>query len=82
MSFSINEIQHQSFNLSDIGAVVEEAKALGSVFDEVHWCSVKRNGNKVAHCLAKKALSAVGVQFWKEAGPPWLHDVIFDDISC
>jgi hypothetical protein len=35
----------------------------------------------VAHALAKAAIPITGPVFWKEVGPPWLEQLIIDDVS-
>ena len=59
--------------------MIEEVKCLSAKFKVIQW--VRRNGNKAVHTLAKKALQIDGVQLWKEAGPPWLSDVIYEDVT-
>ena len=45
----IETMKMKSFNLSEIGVVIEEVKTLASEFDTVQWSAVRTNCNRVAH---------------------------------
>ena len=57
------------------GHVVNETKRLGALrhcsYQHVDW-----NGNKLAHCLARRAVSTIDIDVWVEDLPGDL-DVVF-----
>jgi hypothetical protein len=42
---------------------------------------VYREGNAVAHCLARFARNIIGPQVRLESVPPFLHQCLADDVS-
>ena len=56
----------QEQNLSPLGLLVEDVKVYLNHFQRVLYSRVKRNGNSVAHSLAKHAISISDLQVWME----------------
>ena len=67
-------------DLSVEGAVIDEIRLLGRSFDEIRWKKIPRAANRAAHCLARDAVKGNGIKFWKEVGPPWLNDIVINDM--
>ncbi|XP_024177664.1 uncharacterized protein LOC112183512 [Rosa chinensis] len=74
--FALNK---SGLDLSIEGAIFDEVRMLMPEFEHLKWRKINRSCNQVAHTLARQALRATGWSFWKEAGPPWLEEVIDND---
>ena len=73
----IQQLKSQDQNLSPWGLLVDDVKEYGTKFRRVLYSHVKRNGNSVAHNLAKHAICISDFQVWMEDVPshivPFLH---------
>ncbi|KAL5775235.1 hypothetical protein ACOSP7_012792 [Xanthoceras sorbifolium] len=79
----VNPLSSRAISCSDIGLVLDDILALVVAFSDVSFSSVRRSANKVAHGLAKFALShhPVGVRFGSV--PSCLDCFVLDDLcSC
>ena len=52
------------------GLLIEDTRVLEGNFLELSHSHTKREGNKVAHCLARLALTLSDVAVWMEDIPP------------
>ncbi|KAK7816915.1 hypothetical protein CFP56_043539 [Quercus suber] len=52
--------------LNDHGHVIEEIRRLGSCLESCSFHHVKREGNKLAHSLARRAVSSADMDVWVE----------------
>ena len=48
------------------GHIIDEIKRLGGVLRRCMFQHVWRDGNRLAHCLAKKAVLSTGFEVWVE----------------
>ena len=71
----IQPLKSQERNLCPLGLLMEDVKIYLNHFQRVLYSHVKRNGNSVAHNLAKHAISILGFQVWMEDIPS--HIVLF-----
>ena len=71
----IQALKSQEQNLSPLNSLVEDVKLYSNHFQRVLYSHVKRNGNSVAHNLAKHAICIPDFQVWMEDVPP--HIVLF-----
>ena len=55
--------------LSPTGLLVDDVKRVASSFEQLVFSHVKKNGNRVAHSLAKNALHIPNLQVWMENVP-------------
>ncbi|XP_065623148.1 uncharacterized protein LOC136064818 [Quercus suber] len=53
-------------SLSPIGLLIDDVKSLANNFDELSYSHTKREGNQVAHGLAKCAKSILNLVVWME----------------
>ena len=60
----IQQLKSQDQNLSPWGLLVDDVKVYGTKFRRVLYSHVKRNGNSVAHNLAKHAICISDFQVW------------------
>nr|POE71608.1 putative ribonuclease h protein [Quercus suber] len=67
--------------LSAVGLVLDEIRRKVNFFNELHYSHVKREGNIVAHKLARHAISVSDVVVWMEDVPPLLFPVVLADIA-
>ncbi|XP_062021282.1 uncharacterized protein LOC133737805 [Rosa rugosa] len=78
----INVLQDSSEDLSPECHLIDEVEFL---FQSLSICSnhfVKREGNKVAHRLAKEALKVSQPLLYLKSGPSWLHQCVSIDFQC
>ena len=61
--------------------VVNETKRLGVALRHYSYQHVGRDGNKLAHCLARKAVSIADIDVWVEDLPGDLDIVFQSDLS-
>ena len=66
--------------LSMNGLLMEDIRFNASFFNQLLYYHVKREGNKVAHKLARHALCISDFSVWMEDVPPPIHSVVLDDI--
>ena len=63
------------------GHVVNETKRLGATLRHYSYQHVGRDGNKLAHCLARRAVSTADTDVWVEDLPGDLDTVFQSDLS-
>ena len=64
-----------------MGLLVEDVKIYSSHFLRVLYSHVKRNGNSVAHNLARRAISIPDFQVWMENVPSHIVSVLHSDVT-
>ena len=75
----IQAITQSAPDLSLHGHIVEGIKKLAN---NLHWCSfghTRREGNKAAHALARRAKHCNDSDIWLETVPPDIRDVTHQD---
>ena len=72
-------INNSSF-LSSNGLLIEYIRFNASFFNQLLYSHVKREGNKVAHKLARHALCISDFSVWIEVVSPPLLPVVLSDI--
>ena len=75
----ISALQHHSPCNTQYGHLITDTKTIAQDFISCHFVHVKREGNRVAHSLAKRARHYEPFKVWMEAVPPDLHHVILSD---
>ena len=63
------------------GHIVNETKRLGGVSRHCSFQHVRRDKNKLAHCLARRAVSSTDTDVWVEDLPGDLDDDFQSDLS-
>ncbi|KAK9991820.1 hypothetical protein SO802_026805 [Lithocarpus litseifolius] len=71
---------HTEF-FSTVDLVLDEIGHKVNFFNELHYSHVKREGNIVAHILARHAIRVSDVVVWMEDVPPPLFPVLLADIA-
>ncbi|XP_062028939.1 uncharacterized protein LOC133744931 [Rosa rugosa] len=71
-----------SFNDSFEGHIIDEVKCLVQSFNSCRGHFVKREGNKIAHHLAREDLKISQSFLCLELGPEWLHQCVNVDFQC
>ena len=77
----IQALKSQEQNLSPLGLLVEDVKVYSNHFQRVLYSHVKRNGNSVAHSLAKHAISIPDLQVWMEDVPSHIGLFLYSDVT-
>ena len=54
---------------------------LARCFCKLHYSHVKREGNMVAHVLARFALNVSNYSVWLEDAPPQFHSCVFANFN-
>ena len=62
--------------LAAYGLLIRDAFSLAGNFSEVSYSHRKREGNKVAHGLAKLAVNSAECVIWMEEVPPTIYHLI------
>ncbi|KAJ8646880.1 hypothetical protein MRB53_008628 [Persea americana] len=68
----IKVVQSPEEDFSQIGNIIDEAKAISRMFSSCSFTHVLRDGNRVAHSLPKHAKGYVSEHLWLEEVPPFL----------
>lgn len=63
------------------GNAIEETHRQASHFQACKFIHVRRGGNKLAHTLARRAVSSVDFDVWVEEIPSDLESVFQNDVS-
>ena len=66
-------------SLAPFGLLIEDAKGLARKLQQFSFSHVKRQGNGLAHALARKAQFCNSLEVWMEAVPPDLEHLY---LSC
>ncbi|XP_023896373.2 uncharacterized protein LOC112008270 [Quercus suber] len=77
----IQALKSQKQNLSPLGSLVEDVKVYSNHFQRVLYSYVKRNGNSVAHILAKHAISIPDFQVWIEDVPSHIVPFLYSNVT-
>ena len=64
LSVLIKALKSTEGSLSPTGLLVDDVKRVAISFERLLYSHVKRNGNKVAHSLAKNTLCIPDLQVW------------------
>ena len=63
------------------GHLIQDVKALVSLFSSICFSHVSQTGNQAAHSLARRAILSDNLNVWMEEVPPNILDVIQADFS-
>ena len=63
------------------GLLLEDARFLSQHFDELRYSHTKREGNRLAHSLARYAVGIPDFLVWMEDVPPQFYSVFQIDLS-
>ncbi len=75
----VNALNAQHPSLAPFGLLLADAKELASKLQNFSFSHVKREGNRLAHALARKAHSCNSLEIWMESIPPDLEQLY---LSC
>ena len=77
----VSALLKNSTYLSTDGLLLDDIRFYASFFNQLLYSYVKREGNKVAHKLAKHALCISDFLVWMEDVPPPIRSVVQDDMD-
>ena len=69
----VSALNNSHPSLASYGLLITDAKVLASKLQNFSFSHVKRQGNQLAHALARKALSCNSLEVWMESVPPDLE---------
>ena len=80
-----SEVVIKSLNSSNVpstsfGHIVRDIKIVSTAFSEISFCHTRRQGNKVAHSLARRACKFSPYNVWMEDVPPDILSVYLPDL--
>ena len=67
-------------NRSSLGIIIDDDKCLTNDMQNVYVISIRREGNKVAHALARYAKIVFDDMYWLEDSSPLVVDDLYFDI--
>ena len=76
-----NALRNNSTYLSSFGLLIEDIKCNASLFNQLLYSHVKREGNIVAHHLARHSISISDFSVWMETVPPPFISLVLADIA-
>ncbi|XVF67326.1 hypothetical protein PTKIN_Ptkin10aG0112100 [Pterospermum kingtungense] len=76
----IKSLNRADSDLSPIGCLIDEGRILTSCFHSCIVSHVNRQGNEVAHSLARYGLSVQDDVIWLEDCPSWVHSLVSSDL--
>ena len=62
------------------GHIIDESKQIGGTLRSCLFQHVRREGNRLAHCLAKKAVLSADTDVWVESLLENVEDVFHSDL--
>lgn len=68
----------EEISLSSYGLLIADAKLCSNVSNQLHYSHVRKEGNKVAHNLARYAITVI---WWMKAIPPPFVFVLWADLA-
>ena len=69
-------LETEDVSLAAYGLLIRDACTLARNFSEVSYSHIKREGNKVAHGLAKLAANLANCVIWMEEVPPSIYHFV------
>ena len=75
----ITALMDKHYPLTTYGLILQEANLLSMSFTKLHYSHIRREGNMVAHNLARYARNVSDYVVWMEDAPPHIHNVIQAD---
>ena len=72
----IKALSDESVSLAPFGLLVEDVKVLFQCFSQLLYSHTKREGNSVAHSLARYAIDIPNFSVWMEDVPPQFFHVL------
>ena len=76
----IKALKEEDHNLSPLGLLVKDVKLAANNFVSLSYSHIKRNGNSVAHILAKHAIRIPDFQVWMEDVPSHVVSFLHSDV--
>ena len=76
----VQAVTNKRENLTLFGHVVKEIHGLCSSFTRISFQHVRREGNKLGHALARRAVLSADTVVWVEELPTDLEDVFQMDL--
>nr|XP_023922898.1 uncharacterized protein LOC112034311 [Quercus suber] len=75
------ELQDPSTSLALHGHILQDIKCLSNAFQCISFSHVRRQGNNVAHTLAKMAVREPNQTVWMEDVSPDIHHIFQADLA-
>jgi len=76
----VQAVTNKGENLKMFGHVIKEIQGSCSSFTRISFQHVRREGNKLAHALARRAVVSADIDVWVEELPTDLEDVFQMDL--
>ena len=76
-----NALRYNCPYLSTLGLLIDDIRCNASLFYQLLYSHVKREGNKVAHNLARHFICIFELSVWMETVPPPFVSLVLSDIA-
>ena len=76
----IKSLNSTSYSSTNFGHIVRDIKIASSAFSEVIFCHTRKQGNKVAHKIARQACNFPSFNVWMEDVPPDILSVYSSEL--
>ncbi|KAL0001329.1 hypothetical protein SO802_015110 [Lithocarpus litseifolius] len=77
----IKAVNNSKLSMSSYGHIIDETRLLSTSFSCCNFVHVQREGNKLAHALARRAVLSADFDVWMEDLPRDLDDVFLFDLA-
>ena len=77
---SISAIKNQLFEHPEVGHLIKDIMSLVGSFQYYSFSHTRRQGNVLAHVLARRARLSFPISIWKESVPPDIYKVYVSDV--
>lgn len=75
-----HKVKKGAADSTDFGMIIKDIIQLGYSCQYISYAFFKRNGNQVAHILAKISRAYDNPRVWLEEYPPEVHDAVMTDV--
>ena len=75
------ELKDPNPSLALHGHILQDIKCLSSTFQSIGFSHVRRQGNNVAHALARRAVREADLTVWMEDVPPDIHHIVSANLA-
>ncbi|KAM7519824.1 hypothetical protein LguiB_018786 [Lonicera macranthoides] len=76
----VNAMNRVELDFSSFGLVIDDCKLLADSLKQCKVVFARRSTNGVAHCLARTAISVSDWECWMSVPPPFILDVLLNDL--
>ena len=76
----IKALNSSNTSSTSFGHIIQDIKIVSAAFSEIRFCHTRRQGNKVAHSIARRACNFSPFIVWMEDVPPDILSMYFSEL--